>query len=266
MEDTECRQEAEAYYVDMHTRLASVAAAAWARSSVPLQTNLPIIFDKTVNFYSTLTPFALRQRRLPRSTAIHHYQHHHQQRRRLKMAAEPDYTPRATETVYHIAREVVQLLNESSETLGVAESLTGGGIMSTMTSIEGCSSVFRGGVVSYATPLKQHLLQVDGDLISEHGVIHPGVAAQMATGARTVTTQEGLTPTSWGIGTTGVAGPDPQDDKPVGMVYIGVSSASGSKGFGPFHFPGAREQVRQATILEALFLLRQELLKAKQGN
>lgn len=182
------------------------------------------------------------------------------------MATEPGHIPRSTETVYQIAQEVVQLLQDSSETLAVSESLTGGGIMATLTSIEGCGSVFRGGVVSYATPLKQHLLQVDGKLISERGVIHPEVAAQMAIGARTVTAQQDLAPTSWGIGTTGVAGPEPQDESPVGMVYIGVASASGSQGFGPFHFPGAREQVRQAAILEALSLFRRELLKAKQGD
>lgn len=182
------------------------------------------------------------------------------------MTAEPEYVPRSTETVYHIAREVVQLLKQSDETLAVSESLTGGALMAALTSVEGCSAVFRGGVVSYATPLKQHLLKVDGDLISKHGVIHSDVAAQMATGARTVTTtqQDMASPTSWGVGTTGVAGPDPQDGKPVGMVFVGVASASGAKGFGPFHFPGSRERVREATVVEALSLLRQELLKAKQ--
>lgn len=172
---------------------------------------------------------------------------------------ESEYTTSSTETVYHIARDVVGLLRQSGSTLAVSESLTGGGVMAALTSVEGCSSVFRGGVVSYATPLKQHLLNVDRDLISEHGVIHAQVAAQMAAGARTITTQEDMTPTSWGIGTTGVAGPDPQDGKPVGMVYIGVSTGSGSTGHGPFYFPGSRERVREATVIEALSLLRQQL-------
>lgn len=182
------------------------------------------------------------------------------------MAAEPEYTPRFTETLYDIAREVVELLKKSNETLAVSESLTGGAIMTALTSVEGCSAVFRGGVVSYATPLKQHLLGVDGDLISKHGVIHSDVASQMASGARTVTTQKDMAPTSWGIGTTGVAGPDPQDGKPVGMVFIGVASAIGSKGFGPFHFPGMRERVREATVIEALSLLRQELRKERSSG
>ncbi|OQE79250.1 hypothetical protein PENNAL_c0052G03009 [Penicillium nalgiovense] len=181
------------------------------------------------------------------------------------MTAVINYTPHSTKTAYHIACEVIHLLKESGKTLAVSESLTGGGLMGTITSVEGCSTVFRGGVVSYATPIKQHLLQVDGDLIAEHGVIHADVASQMATGARSITTQRDMTPTSWGIGTTGVAGPNPQDGKPVGMVFIGIASSSGSKGFGPFHFPGSGERVREATIVEALYLLRQEVVKATQG-
>ena len=176
-----------------------------------------------------------------------------------------NYTPRSTETTYQIACEVIDLLKESGESLGVSESLTGGGLMNTITSVEGCSTAFRGGVVSYATPIKQHLLQVDGDLIAEQGVINPDVAAQMAIGARTITTHQDMTPTSWGIGTTGVAGPNSQNGKPVGMVFIGIASSSGGKGFGPFHFPGSPERVREATIVEALNLLRQELVKARQG-
>jgi nicotinamide mononucleotide (NMN) deamidase PncC len=74
-----------------------------------------------------------------------------------------------------------------------------------------------------------------------------------------------MTPTSWGIGTTGVAGPDSQDGKPVGMVFIGIASSRGGKRFGPFHFPGSPERVREATIIEALNLLRQEVVKARQG-
>lgn len=184
----------------------------------------------------------------------------------MSSRAEPEYTPSSTETVCQIARDVVQLLKQSGETLAVSESITGGSLMAALTSVEGCSAVFRGGVVSYATPLKQHILKVDGDLISEHGVIHADVAAQMAVGARTVTTHQEMSPTSWGIGTTGVAGPDPQDGKPVGMVFIGVASAGGSEGFGPFSFPGTRERVREATVIEALSLLRQELRKAKDQS
>lgn len=189
----------------------------------------------------------------------------------MSSSSAPQYVPRTTETAFDVASDVIRLLKETGGTVGVAESLTGGGIMATLTSVPGASAVFRGGVVSYATPLKAQLLGVDRALIAKEGVIHADVASQMATGARDVTFIEGgaevagAGKTSWGIGTTGVAGPDPQDGKPVGMVFIGVASEAGSKGHGPFHFPGTRERVREATILEALALLRAELHQAKKA-
>jgi nicotinamide-nucleotide amidase len=174
------------------------------------------------------------------------------------MAAEIEYTKRNTECLLDIATDVIQMLTQAGETIGVAESLTGGGLMAALTSVPGASAVFRGGVVSYATPLKQLLLNVDAGLIAREGVIHGEVAAQMAEGARGVSTFDD-SPTTWGIGTTGVAGPTPQDGKPVGMVFIGIASPDGNRGLGPFHFPGTRERVREATVIEALWQLRQTL-------
>jgi len=168
---------------------------------------------------------------------------------------EPQYINRSTETLHDVAGEVVRLLKQRGETLSVAESLTGGGIMAAITTVSGSSAVFRGGVVSYATPLKQKLLNVKADLIAEHGVIHSDVAQQMAEGARDITMIEDL-PTTWGLSTTGVAGPASQDNKPVGMVFIGLASAQTSQGLGPFLFPGTRDQIREATVIEALALLR----------
>ncbi|KAK4112847.1 hypothetical protein N656DRAFT_779073 [Canariomyces notabilis] len=174
------------------------------------------------------------------------------------------YIPRTTETLLDVASDVVQLLRAAGETLGVAESLTAGGVMAAITSVPGASAAFRGGVVSYATPLKQELLGVSADLIAREGVIHGDVAAQMAEGARRVTTYGGAATTTWGIGTTGVAGPDLQDGKPAGTVFIGISSPERSRAFGPFSFPGSRERVREATVLEALARLRQELVERAQ--
>ena len=151
------------------------------------------------------------------------------------------YTKRSTETVLDIATDVIHLLRDMNETVGIAESLTAGGVMATLTSVPGASAVFRGGIVSYATPLKTQLLSVDEELIAREGVIHADVALQMAEGARKSTTCDG-SPTTWGVGTTGVAGPDSQDGKPVGTVFIGVASPDGSQAFGkllgPFTSPG----------------------------
>jgi len=176
------------------------------------------------------------------------------------MSAEITYSKRNTECLLDIATDVIQMLTRAGETLAVAESLTGGGVMAALTSVPGASAVFRGGVVSYATPVKQLVLNVDADLIAREGVIHGDVAAQMAEGARKVTTFDDK-PTTWGIGTTGVAGPTSQDGKPVGMVFIGIVSPHGSQGLGPFKFPGSRERIREATIVEALWQLRHTLRK-----
>lgn len=175
------------------------------------------------------------------------------------MAAEITYVERSTESLHDIATDVIEMLTRAGETVGVAESLTAGGVMAALTSVSGASAVFRGGVVSYATPLKRKLLNVDAELIAKEGVIHAGVAAQMAEGARRTTTYDD-TATTWGIGTTGVAGPTPQDGKPVGTVFIGIDSSEGSQVHGPFHFPGTRERVREATVLEALSQLRRALV------
>ncbi|KAI0101735.1 putative competence/damage-inducible protein CinA [Nemania sp. FL0031] len=173
------------------------------------------------------------------------------------------YIPRSTETVLDIASDVVNLLRSAGETVGIAESLTAGGVMAALTSVPGASAVFRGGIVSYATPLKQLLLYVDAELIAREGVIHADVAVQMAEGARRATTFDS-TPTTWGIGTTGVAGPAAQDGKPAGTVFIGVVSPEGSQSWGPFNFPGTREQIREATVAEALSRLR-DALSARSG-
>ncbi|KAJ3577227.1 hypothetical protein NPX13_g3341 [Xylaria arbuscula] len=174
------------------------------------------------------------------------------------------YISRSTETLLDIASNVIRLLRESNETVGVAESLTAGGVMTALTSVPDASAAFRGGIVSYATQLKQLLLNVDTELIAREGVIHADVAVQMAEGARRATTFDD-TPTTWGIGTTGVAGPDSQDGKPVGTVFIGITSPYGTEAWGPFSFPGTRERVREATVAEALARLR-DALTARKGR
>ena len=173
-------------------------------------------------------------------------------------------TPRSTETLFEIASDVIKLLRESKETLAVAESLTGGGVMLALTAVPGASDCVRGGVVSYTTPLKESILGVDGNLIAREGVVHAAVAAQMAEGARRVAAVDGIEAT-WGLGTTGVAGPDKQG-KDVGTVFLAVAASDDTQTWGPFSFPGSREQVRQGAVLEALARLRQALVRWRTNN
>jgi nicotinamide-nucleotide amidase len=183
------------------------------------------------------------------------------------MATTPTQPPLESST--DIAHDVVRMLTDAGETVAVAESLTGGAVMATLTAIPGVGSVFHGGLVTYDTPLKTKLLGVDDDLVEKEGVIHADVAAQMAEGARRIMNYEGGIggDRTWGLGTTGVAGPSSQDGQPMGTVYIGISSGQGSVGHGPFWFPGTREQVIDATVREALKLLRGALLaKETEGR
>ncbi len=115
------------------------------------------------------------------------------------------------------ARELVRLLAVRGETLAVAESLTGGLVAAELTGVPGASKVFRGSVTAYATELKRDVLGVDGTLLDQRGAVDAEVARQMAEGVR------GVLGADWGIATTGVAGPDPQDGQPVGTVFVAVA-------------------------------------------
>lgn len=153
------------------------------------------------------------------------------------------------------AEEVLDLLRERHATVAVAESLTGGLVAAELTSVRGSSKAFRGSVTVYATDLKSSLLGVDARLLAAEGAVHPKVARQMALGVRTALSAD------YGVATTGVAGPDPQDGKPVGTVYVAVA---GPSGLATVHLTlgGERSAIRAATVDAALSLLRQALLTA----
>lgn len=102
-------------------------------------------------------------------------------------------------------------------TLACAESLTAGLVCATLADIPGASRVLRGGVVTYATELKETLAGVPHSVLSADGAVAASTAVQMAAGVR-ARAGAGL-----GLGVTGVAGPDRQEGKPVGLVYIGYS-------------------------------------------
>ncbi|KAF4336108.1 competence damage-inducible [Fusarium beomiforme] len=173
------------------------------------------------------------------------------------------FTTRRPEAIKDTASDVIRLLKKRKETIGVAESLTGGSVMAALTAVEGASSVCRGGIVSYNNGMKVNLLGVSQFLITKHGAVSEQVAQQMAAGVRSITTLE--TPTTWGLSTTGVAGPGPEAGKAPGTVVIGISCAGQDKAFGPFYFAGDRDAVRQATVTKALEQLR-ELIRDQGHN
>ncbi|GGM21599.1 CinA family protein [Promicromonospora citrea] len=116
------------------------------------------------------------------------------------------------------ARDLLAAAAARGWTIGVAESLTGGRVTAALVAVPGASRVVRGGVVAYATDLKARLLGVDADLLAERGAVDEAVAAQMASGVRSATGAD------VGLATTGVAGPDPQDGQPPGVVFVAAST------------------------------------------
>jgi nicotinamide-nucleotide amidase len=143
---------------------------------------------------------------------------------------------------------VVRALLERGQTLAVAESLTGGLLAATLVEIPGVSAVFRGGLVVYATELKHTLAGVSQELLDERGPVDPDVALALAEGARQRCVSD------WGLATTGVAGPDPQDGKPVGMVFVAVAGPGGAS-VRELRLTGSRTGIRAATVASALALL-----------
>ena len=144
------------------------------------------------------------------------------------------------------AAELVAALSERGWTLGIAESLTGGGLSAEIVAVPGASAALLGAIVAYATPLKASLLQVDADLLATHGPVHAQVAAQMAAGVRTAVRVGGV-PADVGIATTGIAGPDSPDGQPVGTVHVAVATPLGSRTF-TFLFEGDRASIRSQTV------------------
>jgi nicotinamide-nucleotide amidase len=147
-----------------------------------------------------------------------------------------------------LAEEAIGLLIARGETISTAESLTGGLVAAALTSVPGASAAFRGGVVAYAPDLKAAVLGVPDDLLEQHGAVHPAVAEAMAEGARARMW------TTVGVATTGVAGPDPAEGKPVGTVFIAVAGPGGTVSR-ELALSGDRDSIRRDTVESALNLL-----------
>ena len=138
--------------------------------------------------------------------------------------------------------------------LAVAESCTGGLVADMITDTPGSSRWFDRGWVSYSNAAKIENLNVAEELIERHGAVSEEVARAMADGARNAAKTE------WGIATTGIAGPDGgTPDKPVGTVWIAVTSASTALAR-LLKLSGLRETIKLRTAHSALYLLYRSLM------
>jgi nicotinamide-nucleotide amidase len=155
-----------------------------------------------------------------------------------------------------LAQTVVTEMAARSLRLAIGESLTGGALASAVVDVPGSSKVLLGSIVAYDTALKTALLGVDQGLLSRVGPVDAEVAAQMAVGVRSKMAAGAETGIGSviGVACTGVAGPDSQGGKPVGLVFIAVDAPGGAQ-VHEFQFAGDRAQIRSSVVAAALKLL-----------
>lgn len=152
------------------------------------------------------------------------------------------------------AYELVEALVRRGQTLATAESLTAGLLAATVAGVPGASAVLRGGLIVYATDLKGSLAGVDSAVLASDGPVAASTAAQLAEGARERCAAD------WGIGLTGVAGPDPQDGHAPGTVFLGLSGPDGTE-VTALQLSGERWEIRFGSVRLAVSSLLDRLAR-----
>ncbi|MGA1204753.1 MAG: CinA family nicotinamide mononucleotide deamidase-related protein [Opitutales bacterium] len=150
---------------------------------------------------------------------------------------------------------ILQQLRCLGKSLAVAESCTGGLLASRFTDVPGASKVFKGGVVCYLNSVKEHLLNIPGCLIEQHGAVSAECAVAMATGVAE------LMESDYALSITGYAGPE-AGDEPAGTIYLGYHSPVGVWSC-RVSLPGTRTAVKERAVLMALDFIRRKLEKYK---
>lgn len=143
---------------------------------------------------------------------------------------------------------IVARLIDAEATVATAESITAGRLAARLTDGAGSSAAYLGGVVSYATEVKISVLGVPETLVDDHGVISEECARSMAENVRK------MMGTTYGVSTTGVAGPDTQEGKPVGTVFVGVAGPDATD-VRRLALDGDRAEIQKETVAEALSAL-----------
>jgi nicotinamide-nucleotide amidase len=145
------------------------------------------------------------------------------------------------------AEFIVSELTKRGESIGVAESITGGHLSGALIDIAGASNIFAGGIVAYSNLLKISDLNVSPDLLDEFGAVSIEVAKAMAVGAQSKFAA------TWGLSTTGVAGPGPHNGRPAGTVWIGIAGPGVLTAINPvISSELSRNQVRNESVAGAL--------------
>ncbi|MFD8478551.1 CinA family protein [Kitasatospora sp. NPDC059673] len=152
-----------------------------------------------------------------------------------------------------LARQVMAALSAAGHTVSAAESLTGGLLSVALADAPGAGKAFRGGVVAYTTGMKRELLGVDPDLLRAEGPVDPQVAAAMARGVRRVCG------TTYGLATTGAAGPAPHGGAEPGTVFVALATPTLTLVDRPAAVSGDRHAVQANTVRAVLELFHRTL-------
>jgi nicotinamide-nucleotide amidase len=152
-------------------------------------------------------------------------------------------------------RVVARLLMERNKTLSVAGSCTGGLVCHLLTEISGSSNYFDRGIVTYSNESKWEILGIPPHIIEEHGAVSPETAVMMANNVRKIGK------TNIGLSITGIAGPTGgTKEKPVGLVYIGLSVDETENIWKKFLFSGDRSTIKLRSAYNALNIVREYLI------
>ncbi len=170
--------------------------------------------------------------------------------------SEPFHYSNGEEDIEHI---IFHLLKESERTLSISESCTGGLVGSQLTKIPGSSKVYRGGVICYSNEVKHRILHVPENVLSEKGAISQETAQILSDETLKMFN------TDFAISITGIAGPEPVEDKPVGLVYIGISEKDKETIVKEIRLSGSRQAIQTRAAKYAFYHLWQ-LLKDKSSQ
>jgi len=137
---------------------------------------------------------------------------------------------------------------EKNFTVACAESCTGGLVLSRLTDFAGASAYVKGGVVAYTNEIKNKILHVEAETLKNFGAVSAQTAEEMAANVREIFSA------TFGLSTTGVAGPASSEGKPVGLVYAAIVGENFSE-VKEFHFSGSRSEIKDKAAGAAFELL-----------
>jgi nicotinamide-nucleotide amidase len=161
---------------------------------------------------------------------------------------------KATASAPSTGEQIITILAEAKKTIVTAESCTGGMIAAALTDVPGSSAAFYGGYVTYANAAKSRMIHVQARLIRDYGAVSNQVARAMADGARNTARAD------FAVAVTGIAGPDGgSEKKPVGLVYVAVSTELATVVIEHRFGDLGREEIRKASVVAALDLVLQVL-------